>query len=197
VMWCLARQTKIMALKEFAVDLVETLRSETIPSGLRRESEMEQKFLIPAAVRIASQHTDVLMYTHPYGNRMRCVPTCAPAPPAGRGRVVGCWKCWKDNKAWAAVPALGSHHTFDLVAKDNSRSLGLELKVVNARAGRLPSGEIQRFLGQCSLAAVRHYAVIGLVGYRGSVDEDLHFETERVSKWFQERNVTLLLRPIR
>lgn len=185
-----------MALPEFAAELVETLQGEIIPSGLRRESEMEQQFLIPAAVRVASRHTDVLMYTHPFGNRMRCAPTCATTPPAGQGRVVGCWKCWKDSKVWAAVPALGSHHTFDLVAKDSSRSLALELKVANAREGRLPSGEIQRFLGQCSLAAAKHYAVIGLVGYRGSVDEDGHRETERVSKWFQERNVTLLLRPI-
>lgn len=186
-----------MALQEFAAELVEALRREDIPSGLRRESELEQKFLIPAAVRVASRHTDVLMYTHPFGSRLCCAPTCANGPPARRGQVVGCWKCWKDSRVWAAVPALGSHHTFDLVAKDRSRSLALELKVANAHKGRLPSGDIQRFLGQCSLAAARHHAVIGLLAFRGSVDEDRHHETERVAKWFQERNVTLLLRPIR
>jgi hypothetical protein len=71
------------------------------------------------------------------------------------------------------------------------------LKVVKSHAGRLPSGEIQRFLGQCALAAARHSVVIGLVGYRGYVNKEFDAETVRVSKWFEDRNVTLLLRSIR
>jgi hypothetical protein len=81
--------------------------------------------------------------------------------------VLGCPRCWHDSKPLWSVAAFGSHHTFDLVAADDRERLALEAKLVRARAGRMPNGEIQRFFGQCALAASKHARVIGLLISRG------------------------------
>jgi hypothetical protein len=74
--------------------------------------------------------------------------------------------------------------------------MAVELKLTKAHNGRLPSGAIQRFVGQCALAKAKHQAVVGFVGYRGSVNEDGHRDTEQVVAWFKDRNVTLVVRSI-
>ena len=57
------------------------------------------------------------------------------------------------------------------------------------------NGEVQRFMGQCSLAATKHDFVIGFCAYRGRLDGRWHEDTERVTNWFAGRNMQLVVRP--
>jgi hypothetical protein len=44
-----------------------------------------------------------------------------------------------------------------LVAKDAlGKTLAVEMKFVAAKGGRMPNGEIQRLMGQCTLAKTKH-----------------------------------------
>jgi len=186
-----------MAISQFAADFIEILTREVPPQAVRTEKDLEREFVVPIATRAVARHPQVLVYSHPFRNRTCCVPVCAGAPPAGRGRVVGCPKCWAESKAWACVAAFGTNHTFDLVARDRDlKSLALEVKVAAVVAGRMPNGQIQRFLGQCSLAATSHDVVIGLCGLHGRLSEKWHRNTENAMKWFRGRNVYLIFRQL-
>jgi len=136
-----------MAIHAFTKDLVQALTNRTIPRGIRSERHLEEKFVVPAAVRVAASYPGVLLYTHPWSKKDRCEPGCAEIPPRPRGWVVGCKKCWTDSKAWANVTAFGTRHTFDLAARDRSKTLVVEVKLLKERNGRMPNGELQRFLG--------------------------------------------------
>ena len=119
-------------------------------------------------------------------------------PPGGPGRVVGCPRCWASSKAWASVEAFGTRNTFDLVVKDRrSKKLAVKIKLVSARDGRMPNGEIQRFLGQFSLAATKHDVVIGICGYLGSLSAKGRRDTHKVSRWFKARDISLVFRRIK
>lgn len=134
-----------MPIAPFAAEFVEVLSRGPVGPSVRTEQALGREFVIPTTSRIAS--------SHPFRNKRRCAPQCAGEPPAAPGSVSGCRRCWTASKSWACVAAPGTHHTFDLVAKDRSQILAVELKLVGARSRRMPNGELQRFLGQCSLAA--------------------------------------------
>ena len=95
------------------------------------------------------------------------------------------------SKEWATVAAFGTKHTFDMVAKARAETLAVEIKLVDARRSRMPNGDIQRFLGQCALAAVTHDVVIGLCGYRGSLEKHKNHSDE-VQDWNKKRNIRLV-----
>ena len=185
-----------MAIYAFTRDLVQALTNRTVPGGIRSERHLEEKFVVPAAVRVAASYPSVLLYTHPWGKKDHCRPACAMIPPRQEGWIVGCRKCWADSKVWASVAAFGTHHTFDLAARDHSRTLAVEVKLLRERNGRMPNGELQRFLGQCSLAATRHHVVVGMCGYRGVVNAEWQREPRRVATWFRSRRVHLLFRSV-
>jgi len=183
-------------IARFATELLQHLERNPVPQDVSSESELERRFVIPVACRLAASHADVLVYTHPFRSRRLCAPACVHVPPAGSGRIIGCPKCWTASKAWASPAAFGTHHSFDLVARDGSKTLALELKLSRARGGRMPNGDVQRFLGQCALAATKHSEVIGFFAHRGAFDARWHRDTNAVGKWFKAGNVRLLFRPI-
>jgi hypothetical protein len=96
------------------------------------------------------------------------------------------------------VEAFGTRNTFDLVAKDRrSKKLAVEIKLVSARVGRMPNGEIQRFLGQVALAATKHDVVIGICGYLGGLSAKGRRDSHKVSRWFKARDISLVFRHIK
>jgi hypothetical protein len=137
-----------MSIRRFAEDLTKALSQRPLPKSFLNEQDFEQAFIVPLAAEIVARYSTVLLYTHPFGNMTCCSPKCTAISPVNSGRVLGCPKCWAASKAWASVAAFGTHHTFDLVAKDDSHTLAVELKMVIVKGGRMPNGEIQRFLGQ-------------------------------------------------
>jgi hypothetical protein len=185
-----------MPIRAFAIELAEELRRGSIEASVRTEQALERRFVIPIAKRIAERHPGTLVFTHPFRNKLRSSSPCTCEPPAAPGRIIGCPRCWALSKSWASVAAFGTHHTFDLVAKDHSDTLAVELKLVVARGNRMPNGEVQRFLGQCSLAATKHTVVIGLCVHRGIMREKWREDTEAATKWFAGRNIQLVLRPV-
>lgn len=185
-----------MSVARFADDFVHALVQAPLPAGLRTEQDFESRIVVPVAARIAASHPDILLYAHPFGTKKSCRPQCAEMPPSSAGRVLGCPKCWAASKAWASVAAFGTHHTFDLVARDRDNTLAVELKLATANGGRMPNGEIQRFLGQCSLAASKHNIVIGLFGHRGKLNDKWHADTEAVTKALAETNVWIIFRAV-
>jgi hypothetical protein len=186
-----------MPIEKFATELAEVLRRGSIDPSVRTEQALERRFVIPVATRIAARHPDTMVFTHPFRSTRRCSRTRARvSPPPAPGRVFGCPRCWPLSKPWASVAAFGTHHTFDLVAKDRSHTLAIELKLVVARGDRMPNGEVQRFLGQCSLAATKHRAVIGLCVHRGAMRAKWREDTAVATKWFAGRNIQLVFRPL-
>jgi hypothetical protein len=130
-----------MFIHEFRDKLVSALSSTSIPKKIRTEKDFEMRFLIPVVMQILAQERDLHIYSHPWNSRTRCQPDCKTAREH-RQTVVGCLRCWAESKKWASVLAFGTHHTFDLVAKDasekhlRSRSNSWLLKVVACLTGR-------------------------------------------------------------
>jgi hypothetical protein len=94
------------------------------------------------------------------------------------------------------VSAFGTRHTFDMAARDGVSTMALEVKMVKVDGGSMPNGEIQRFLGQCSLAAIKHDVVIGVCGYRGEFNPRHETNTTVAAKWFRDRGVRLVFKRI-
>jgi hypothetical protein len=71
--------------------------------------------------------------------------------------------------------------------------LVVEAKFVSVPGGRMPNDGMQRFFGQCALAATKHPIVIGVVGYRGvlSPKTSHNRDTESVEQWFKRVGVHL------
>ncbi len=151
----------MMSVHEFAGELAHTLQTRPIPGNIVTEEDLERKFVVPIAVNIAAGHPDIWVCFHPWNNKLRCSPDCEEAH-RGAGRVqLGCPKCWSESKNWASVAAFGTHHDFDIVAKDRlGRTLAVEIKLVKSRNGRMPSGEVQRFAGQCVLACSPRHSTL-------------------------------------
>lgn len=180
-----------MNLAHFTTAFVEALNREPIPPGVDGEQDFKRRFVIPLAKRLDPTQHDVLIYSPPFLSTKRCDHPCAMTPPGGRGRVVGCPRCWAAMKAWGSVAAFGAHHTFDVVAKGRSQTLAVEVKLAT-----LNGSEIQRFVGQCALAATKHPFVIGLFGYRGELKRKYDCDSDAVKKWFRGRNVEFIFRQV-
>jgi len=82
------------------------------------------------------------------------------------------------------------------VARDGSKTLAIELKFSKTRGAKMPNGEVQRFLGQCALAATKHDDVIGLFVHQGTLNHRWHVDTEAVNEWFRKQNVHLVFRAV-
>ena len=177
-------------MSDFAVALIAAFGREPVPRNLRTEGAFEREFAIPVAIRVAQQHPDVALFIHPWSNKKCCSPTCNG--PGGTGRVQGCPKCWTASKKWGTVAAFGTKHTFDMVAKDKLKKLAVEIKLIDASGSRMPNGGIQRFLGQCALAAAMHDEVIGLCGHRGTLNEKFQTDTKAVQNWSKKQNIQLV-----
>ena len=185
-----------MNLVNFATELVQALAREPLPADVDGEQDFKRRFLIPIAKGIDPLQQSVLIYSPPFRSTKCCDHPCRTKPPGGSGRVLGCPTCWHDMKVWGSVAAFGTHHTFDLVAQDDSQTLAVEAKLTAVSGGKMPNGELQRFLGQCALAATKHTFVIGLFGYRGQLKERHHGDTERARKWFESRHVEVVFRQV-
>jgi len=185
-----------MPVSRFARGLVGRLQRVSVPVGLTNEKALEQQVVLPEAERLVRRHPDVLLYVHPWGGTRKCAPACAVLPPGRAGRVHGCPTCWEvSKKQWASVGAFGTHHTFDLAAIDKSKqTLAVELKLSRPRNGRLPSGDIQRFLGQCALASAKHDVVVGYFVCQGDLDERWHKDTAAAMRWFRKHKIYLAFR---
>ena len=125
-----------MAVRDFHDSLISEIVSAPSPEDIRNETDYEKRFLIPVVLQVAAHYPDIRIYTHPWNNRIRCEPDCETAPNFGRV-VVGCPRCWAMSKKWASVLAFGTHHTFDVTAKDISgKTLAIEAKLIAAKGHR-------------------------------------------------------------
>jgi hypothetical protein len=183
-----------MAIPYFRDKLVSALGSISIPREIKTEKDLEIRFVIPLVQQISAQERDLHIFTHPWNNKRHCAPDCESAPISGKVKM-GCPRCWRESKKWASVAAFGTHHDFDLVARDSrGKTLAVEVKFVGSKGGRKPNSEIQRFLGQCSLAKTKHNAVIGLCVYRGSPDPRWERDTQAMRDWFKRAGIFLIFR---
>ena len=183
-----------MGIASFEADLVRELERRALPKQLVQGQDLEQQFVLPIAARLAARHRGVRLFTHPWSNTRRCAPSCASAPPAGRGRVLGCPACWRSAGAWASLSAFGAQHVFDLLATDGKKSLAVAIELSRARVGRLPGRDVQRFVGQCALAATRHAQVVGFFVYQGTLSPKWQRDTVAVAKSLKKQNIHLVFR---
>jgi hypothetical protein len=183
-----------MGITSFAADLVRELERRSLPKQLVLEQDLEKEFVLPMAARLVAKQRGVLLYVHPWSNTRRCAPACVSAPPAGRGRVLGCPACWRSVGGRASIAAFGSQHGFDALATDGKKSLALVIELSRARGGRLPSGDVQRFIGQCAVAATRHTQVVGLFVYHGTLAPRWQRDTGAVAKSLKKQNIHLVFR---
>lgn len=183
-------------MRRFASKLASALKTRAVPRRVAKERDFERRFVVPTATSVARRRADVHLCTHPFKGKRTCTPDCKTADRDGRR--IGCPRCWRHSKEWASIAAFGTHHTFDLAANDRSgKTLVVEVKVVGARDGRMPSGEIQRFVGQCCLAASKHDAVIGVCGIRGRLSAKWRRDSRAVVRWCHNRRVFLVFRKLR
>ncbi len=183
-----------MSIASFAADLVRELERRALPRQLVQAQDLEQQFVLPIAARLAARQQGLLLYVHPWSNTRRCAPACASAPPAGRGRVLGCPACWRSAGSWASIAAFGAQHGFDLIATDGKKSLAVAIELSRARGGRLPSRDVQRFIGQCAMAATKHAQVIGFFVYQGTLAPRWQRGTAEVAKSLKKQNIHLVFR---
>ena len=185
-----------MFIHELRNKLISVIKSTPIPDGIRSEKDLEMQFVIPVVLQALGHESDIHVYSHPWNDKTRCQPDCQTAREHGQ-IVTGCPRCWAESKKWASVVAFGTHHTFDLVARDASgKTLAVEMKFVAAKGGRMPNGEIQRLMGQCSLAKTKHDLVVGVCGYRGNLDPRWNSHTEEVRSWFERGGIFLIFRAV-
>ena len=184
-----------MSIHEFRDKLISTMRSTPIPDKIRTEKDFETQFVIPVVLQASAYEADIRVYSHPWNDRTHCQPNCH----TDNGQIVtGCPRCWAESKKWGSVLAFGTHHTFDLVARDDSgKTLAVELKFLSAKGGRMPNGEIQRLMGQCSIAKTKHDCVVGVCGCQGSFDPRWNRDTDAVRNWFEGAGVHLVFRTVR
>lgn len=183
-----------MGIATFAADLVRELERRALPRQLVQAQDLEQQFVLPVAARLAARHRRVLLFAHPWSNTRRCAPACATAAPAARGRVLGCPACWRSAGGWASVVAFGTQHVFDLLATDSRKTLAVAIELSRARAGRLPGPDVQRFLGQCAIAATRHAQVVGFFVYQGTLSPRWQRDTAEAAKSLKKQNIHLVFR---
>ena len=174
---------------KFATALGDAFESKPIPPKLQTEGALEREFAIPVAKAVVKRFPSVALFIHPWSSKTCCNPKYPLDSPSGR--VLGCPRCWTHSKQWATVAAFGTKHTCDMVARDKSRTLAVEIKLVDATRSRMPNGDIQRFLGQCALAAVKHDEVIGLCGYRGTLNVRFEQDSNKVKNWNKKQNIRL------
>ena len=186
-----------MPISQFKEELVARLKTDQIRNKqlILNENDFEQKFVVTIASDINSTQRDVFLYSHPWGNKVRCTPDCNSARE-GKGRLQeGCPKCWKKSKTWGTVNAFGTQNNFDLVAEDTKNGqLAVEIKFVSFTKGKMPNGEIQRFLGQCALAASKFDFVIGVCGYTGMLNPEYDWDTESFKHWAEEHKIEIVFR---
>jgi hypothetical protein len=77
-------------LARFARHLVRQLRVADIPSHLKSEADLEQRVLIPLAVRVAAKTSTVRLFVHPFRKTDRCQPDRTKARVDGGQIVLGC-----------------------------------------------------------------------------------------------------------
>lgn len=180
-------------LKIFAENLLEALRRSRVRTLVRNETDFKRRFLEPLVWDLAAKIKNVRVATPPWGSKRHCSPDCDQAR-AGDGTVQhGCHVCWHDSKALWSVGTHGTHHSFDIVVADATQRLAVEAKFVKVRNGRMPNDGIQRFFGQCVLAAAKGARVIGVVGYQGHLSRKPSYnaDTKTVEEWFRKVGVEL------
>jgi hypothetical protein len=187
-----------MAILQFKDKLIIKLKEEPIPDNIFGENNFEQNFVFPQAIEVNKTETDVYLFSHPWGNKVHCAPNCESAAKGDGHREDSCEKCWNESKSWGTVKAFGTKHNFDLLAKDDSNKiLAIEIKfIIFKNEGRKPNGEIQRFLGQCLLAKTKFDFVIGICGYRGTLEPEYNEDLNVVNEWAKNNNIDLVFRPV-
>src|SRR4030067_834323 len=185
-----------MFIHKFRDKLILALASTPIPQDIRTEKDFEKRFVIPVTLQVSARHKDVYVYSHPWNNKTQCQPDCETG--ANYGRVVaGCPRCWASSKKWASVLAFGTHHTFDVMAKERrGNTLVVEAKLIVVKGSRMPNGEIQRLMGQCTLAKTKHRFVIGICGYRGTLDPRWDNDTQAVRRWCAQAGISHIFRTV-
>jgi hypothetical protein len=178
-------------LKTFADTLLATLSKQHVPRGLANETTFKQQFLERLVWRLAVTIPGVRVVTPPWGNEKCCSKGCESAR-RGNGTVQrGCPECWHDSKPFWSIGTHGTHNSFDVVAEDATARLVVEAKFVKVPGGRMPNDGMQRFFGQCALAASKHPFVIGVLGYRGTLNPAVthNADTKLVERWFRKAGV--------
>lgn len=163
-----------MDIHDYSRSLAERVKVQSPGAYIASEADFERRHVIPAAWALSQEHPEIYVAAHPTRQKTTC-KVCLSSDPSER--VLGCPRCWAKSKEWSRVDVLGIRNTFDLVARDaGGKTLAVEVKWLRALKGRRPNGEFQRFVGQCTLAAAVHDAVIGVCGFRGHPDlvHDIH-----------------------
>ncbi len=188
-----------MPIEQFKQTLIERLRQDIIPKSISNEKEFELSFVKKIAYAVCKTEKDIYLYSHPWAEKGKekahCVPDCESAH-AGKGHIQeGCDKCWYQSKKWGTVNVFGTKNNFDLVAIDTcNRKLVVEIKYVSFKNNRKPNGEIQRFLGQCAMAASKFDFVVGMCGYNGVINPDYDLDTRQFMKWSENNNINIIFR---
>jgi hypothetical protein len=186
-----------MPISTFNEKFIIKLRLDRIPENISKEMDFERGFVLPKADESVETESDVWLFSHPWKKSECCEPNCESALRGVGHRERGCEKCWAASKSWASVEAFGTHNNFDLVGKDAKGAIvAVEIKLVKVKEGRMPNGEIQRFLGQCALAASKFDFVIGICGYHGTLNPKYNLDTERFTQWAEKHNIALIFRSV-
>lgn len=186
-----------MPVRHFADKLIAGLKQEATPPTMKHEKDFERGFVFPLALYLAEAEGDVWLFRRPWGDEEKCKPDCQAAMTSKRQRVLGCPDCWKESQKWASVSAFGIHYEFDLVARGRrGTTLAVQIKSVKEENGGLQIDQIERFLGQCVLAASRHDVVIGVCGLWRSPNSVRMQETKTVRRWAERHGIHLVFREL-
>ena len=186
-----------MDIHEFSDLLVRQIEGAAPNNTVSGEAAFERQHIIEPAWELSRQHPEVRVFTHPQTPRgtprKRCRGSCEAGALDFSHRVEGCHPCWTASKKSTIVDAFATRHNFDLVAIDrNGRTLAVEIKWLSLSDGRGPNGEVQRFIGQCALAAAVNAVVIGVCGFRGRRKRPFDEHQAKVIAKLREIGVVLI-----
>jgi hypothetical protein len=177
----------------FARELRLKIGATKLTRRFEKEKDFEKSVLVESAWKLSRAHPEIHVFTHPWGRKAECKPTCQAAERFS-DRVEGCKECWTSSKEFSVAQAFGMRHNFDLTARDRSgRRLVVEVKWLQLKTNRSPNGEFQRFIGQCTLAAAANDVVIGVCGLWGQRVKKLETHERAIEKILRTMSVHLIV----
>lgn len=183
-----------MDIHGFANAFGQKLAAIKLGGRFVNERAFESGTLVDAAWELSRRNPEIRVFTHPWGRKAKCQPTCRDAALDFNGRIEGCPECWKNSKQRSVTDVFGTRNNFDLAAVDRKNgSLVVEVKWLTLRDNKGPNSEFQRFIGQCTLAAAANDVVIGVCGLWGRRQKTLDAHEARLKNAVRKIGVTLIV----
>ena len=111
-----------MDIHSFAEALIQKIGATDLGTRFLDEKAFEMRHLVEPVWELSRVHPEIRVFTHPWGRKAKCKPTCEAAALDFTKRAEGCPVCWRRSKGRSVADAFGTRNNFDLVALDRNNT---------------------------------------------------------------------------